>query len=46
MDYVDNDYVPVVRSKGCTYWRGGYTKCDCFIAECYRNIDDSTEIIN
>ena len=46
MDYVDSDYVPVVRSKGYTYWRGGYTNRDRFIAECHRYIDDSTEIIN
>ena len=46
IDYVDSDYVPVVRSKGYTYWRGGYTNRDRFIAECQRYIDDSTEIIN
>ena len=46
MDYVDSGYVPVVRSKGYTYWRGGYTNRDRFIAECHRYIDDSTEIIN
>lgn len=46
MDYVDSDSVPVVRSKGYTYWRGGYTNRDRFIAECHRYIDDSTEIIN
>ena len=45
MDYVDSDYVPVVRSKGYTYWRGGYTNRERFIAECHRYIDDSTEII-
>ena len=46
MDYVDSGYVPVVRSKGYTYWRGGYTNRGRFIAECRRYIDDSTEIIN
>ena len=40
MDYVDSDSVPVVRSKGYTYWRGGYTNRDRFIAECHRYIDD------
>ena len=37
---------PIVRSKGYTYWRGGYTNRDRFIAECYRYIDESTKIIN
>ena len=46
MDYVNRDYVPIVRSKGYTYWRGGYTNRDRFIAECYRYIDESTKIIN
>ena len=46
MDYVDSDYVPIVRSKGYTYWRGGYTNRERFIAECHRYIDDSTAIIN
>ena len=46
IDYVASDYVPVVRSKGYTYWRGGYTNRDRFIAECHRYIDDSTEVIN
>ena len=40
IDYVDSDYVPVVRSKGY-----GYTNRERFIAECHRYIDDSTEII-
>ena len=47
-DYEDRflvAYVPVVRSKGYTYWRGGYTNRERFIAECHRYIDDSTEII-
>lgn len=46
IDYVDTDYVPIIRSKGYTYWRGGYTNRDRFIAECHRYIDESTEIIN
>lgn len=46
MDYVDSNSMPVVRSKGYTYWRGGYTNRDRFISECYRYINDSTEIIN
>ena len=46
MDYVDIDYVPIVRSKGYTYWRGGYTNRERFFAECHRYIDDSTRIIN
>ena len=45
-DYVDADYVPVIRSKGYTYWRGGYTNQNRFIEECHRYIDDSTSIIN
>ena len=45
-DYVDNNYVPIIRSKGYTYWRGGYTNPDRFIAECHRYIDESTIIIN
>jgi len=46
MDYVNSDYVPVVRSKGYTYWRGGYTNRDRFLSECHRYIDNSTEIIH
>ena len=46
IDYVDTNYVPIVRSKGYTYWRGGYTNRDRFITECHRYIDESTEIIN
>ena len=45
MDYVDSNYVPIVRSKGYTYWRGGYTNRDRYIAECHRYIDESTDII-
>lgn len=44
--YVDDNYKPIVKSKGYTYWRGGYTNRDRFFAECHRYIDDSTRIIN
>jgi len=44
--YVDDNYKPVISSKGYTYWRGGYTNRDRFIAECHRYIDFSTSIIN
>ena len=44
--YVNNNYQPVVSSKGYTYWRGGYTNRERFLAECHRYIDFSTEIIN
>ena len=45
-DYVDTNYIPIIHSKGYTYWRGGYTNHDRFIAECHRYIDESTRIIN
>ena len=45
-NYVDSNYIPNIRSKGYTYWRGGYTNRDRFFQECHRYIDDSTEIIN
>lgn len=44
--YVDDNYKPVVTSKGYTYWRGGYTNRDRFISECHRYIDFSTQIID
>lgn len=44
--YVDEDYQPVVSSKGYTFWRGGYTNRERFFAECHRYIDFSTEVIN
>jgi len=44
--YVDDDYKPVISSKGYTYWRGGYTNRERFIAECHRYIDFSTSVIN
>lgn len=43
--YVDDNYHPVISSKGYTYWRGGYTNRKRFISECHRYIDFSTEII-
>ena len=45
-DYVDTNFVPIIRSKGYTYWRGGYTNHDRFIAECHRYIDESIRIIS
>ena len=44
-DYVDTNYIPIIHTKGYTYWRGGYTNHDRFIAECHRYIDESTRII-
>ena len=44
--YVNEEYEPIVKSKGYTYWRGGYTNRDRFFAECHRYIDDSTFIIS
>ena len=44
--YVGDDYVPVVKSFGFTYWRGGYTNRERFFSECHRYIDNSTQIIN
>ncbi len=44
--YVDDEYKPVVSSKGYTYWRGGYTNKYRFFEECNRYIDFSTKIIN
>lgn len=43
--YVDSNWIPVVTSKGFTYWRGAYTKKERFFAECHRYIDFSTELI-
>lgn len=45
-DYVDNDYIPIIHSKGYTFWRGGYTNRARFLTECHRYIDESTIIIN
>ncbi len=44
--YVDKNYIPVITSKGYTYWRGGYTNRERFFAECNRYIEFSTYIIN
>jgi hypothetical protein len=44
--YVDSNWIPLVTSKGFTYWRGGYTNKERFFAECHRYIDFSTDIIN
>lgn len=43
--YVDDDYTPIITSKGYTYWRGGYTNRERFFEEAHRYIDDSTSII-
>lgn len=44
--YVDEQYRPVISSKGYTFWRGGYTNPKRFFAECRRYIDFSTMVIN
>ena len=43
--YVDGNYVPIVTSKGYTWWRGGYINKERFFKEANRYIDRSTEII-
>lgn len=43
--YVDDNYKPIISSKGYTFWRGGYTNRERFFAECHRYIDFSTEVI-
>ena len=43
--YVDSNYIPVITSKGYTWWRGGYTNKERFFKEANRYIDRSTEII-
>lgn len=43
--YVEKNYHPLVFSKGYTYWRGGYTNRERFLAECNRYIDFSTDVI-
>ena len=45
-DYVDADYLPIIRSKGYTWWRGGYVNKQRFFAEANRYIDESTRIIH
>ncbi len=44
--YVDENYIPVISSKGYTYWRGGYINRDRFFEECHRYMDFTTNIIN
>ncbi|MBQ0072889.1 MAG: helix-turn-helix transcriptional regulator [Prevotella sp.] len=44
-DYVDENYLPVIKTKGYTYWRIIYTNKERFFKECNRYIDDSTNII-
>jgi hypothetical protein len=43
--YVDDNYLPVITSKGYTWWRGGYINKERFFQEANRYIDDSTKII-
>lgn len=45
-DYVDADYIPIVKSKGYTWWRGGYINKQRYLAEANRYIDESTRIIH
>lgn len=44
-DYVDEHFLPVIKSKGYTYWRIIYTNRERYFKECNRYIDDSTNII-
>ena len=44
-DYVDENCVPVIKSKGYTWWRGGYINRERFFNEAHRYIADSTHII-
>lgn len=44
-DYVDENFIPVIKSKGYTYWRIIYTSRERYFKECHRYIDDSTDII-
>ena len=45
-DYVNSDYLPIIKSKGYTWWRGGYVNKQRYFAEAYRYIDESTRIIH
>ncbi len=45
-DYVDADYLPIVKSKGYTWWRGGYVNKQRYFTEANRYIDESTSIIH
>lgn len=44
-DYVDSNYLPIIKSKGYTWWRSGYVNKQRYFAEADRYIDDSTRII-
>lgn len=44
-DYVDTDYIPIVKSIGYTWWRSGYINKKRYFDEANRYIDDSTSII-
>lgn len=45
-DYVDSKYLPQIKSKGYTWWRGGHINKERFFAKAHRYIDDSTKIIH
>ena len=45
-DYVNSDYLPIIKSKGYTWRRGGYVNKQRYFAEAYRYIDESTRIIH
>nr|WP_303118221.1 hypothetical protein [uncultured Prevotella sp.] len=43
--YVDDNYQPILTSKGFTYWQSGYNNREHFFAEANRYIDFATAII-
>ena len=43
--YVNEDYSPIIISKGYTWWRGGYINRERYFEEANRYIDHSTMII-
>lgn len=43
--YVDDNFVPIVSSKGYTWWRGGYTNRERFFLEAERYINESNRTI-
>lgn len=45
-DYVNADYLPIIKSRGYTWWRGGYVNKLRYFAEANRYIDESTRIIH
>lgn len=45
-DYVNADYLPIIKSRGYTWWRGGYVNKQRYFAEANRYIDESTRIIH